>query len=220
MEVLLLMYIIMCLVCTQGDTGVCKCRFSCVWSFVFAEIKVGNWECVPNTQMKGKLVYGCLRFAHTWVTPSIAVDIILTGRALPQLHFVLGWLKTWEFRSHNESLNLATTWISVWTVCPDLISFRFFFFLVYDDFPLTYKYVLHKSQCCLWQWNIWRLLFFKLLLPFYQATEFWITETFKHFEMTPWKWGSFYICCPYWGCEKIPSCSEKEEELMKLESSL
>lgn len=37
--------------------------------------------------------------------------------------------------------------------------------------------------------------------------------------MTPWKWGSFYICCPYWGCEKIPSCSEKEEEL-KLESSL
>lgn len=65
MRVLLLMYIMICLECTQGDSGVCKCRFSCVWGFVFAEIKVGNGESVPNTLMKGELVYECLRFAHT-----------------------------------------------------------------------------------------------------------------------------------------------------------
>lgn len=45
MEVLLLIYkrsIKICLVCTQEDTGICKCRFTCVYTFVFAEIKVGN----------------------------------------------------------------------------------------------------------------------------------------------------------------------------------
>lgn len=41
-KVLLLMYIIICSVCTQDDSGICKCRFSCVWSSVFAEIKVGK----------------------------------------------------------------------------------------------------------------------------------------------------------------------------------
>lgn len=52
MKVLLLMYkrrIRISLVCTQEDTAICKCRFTCVYSFVFAEIKVGNWESLPNT---------------------------------------------------------------------------------------------------------------------------------------------------------------------------
>lgn len=43
MKVLLLKRRIrICLVCTQEDTAICKCRFTCVYSFVFAEIKVGN----------------------------------------------------------------------------------------------------------------------------------------------------------------------------------
>lgn len=107
-KVLLLMYIIICSVCTQDDSGICKCRFSCVWSSYLLRLRLGN-ESVPNTQMKGELVYWCLRFAHTWITPRVAMGIILTEHVLQQLHFVLGWLKLSEIRSHNESLKLATT---------------------------------------------------------------------------------------------------------------
>lgn len=81
--------IIIRLVCTQEDTYICKCTFTYVYSFEFDEIKVGNGESVPNTQMKDEHVYGCLSFTHACVTPSVPVDVILTGHILQHLNFVL-----------------------------------------------------------------------------------------------------------------------------------
>lgn len=31
--------------------------------------------------------------------------------------------------------------------CLPEFNFLYFFFIVYDDFSIAYKYILHKSQC-------------------------------------------------------------------------
>lgn len=125
----LLMYkrsIIVCLVCTREDTGYQLMQvFVC--SFLFAEIEVGNWESVPCAHLKGERAYGYLRFTHTGVTPSAAMDVIFTEHALQHLHFFIELtenfrieIMTWIFKIDNwgyQCEQFIRVWFSLLFYC-------------------------------------------------------------------------------------------------------